>query len=490
MEKNKKSVKDPVVEQMQAILAAQSLPELDGQLTQSMAKMQIQALIKDDGLAKILNRVAELARAEDEFEDTSLLVLALLGRLAAVARGREGEVNRFITALAPDDGLLGLESLDGEGKAYAAQSLLLLDTPWLNDYALRESVSLDTAEKARRLLFELLLKRFGCVADTWTAHAEALQLLAEIANPESRLRRARRISGGWLEVLRSATFDPGVQPGTALAGWVTALLEGDKKDVDESLLFNIVDDALDLLLRLIELRFSHALLTETYQVLEQARALLGRTRWGMFLGRSRSREAVNLCLREAALVLARQGKTDKALMDLMQSMYQTKSQLMKDLACHFGDALELDPEVRQWWVNAGVVTASSRVVVHKVGNSEDQVIGELLIEVVNTQPFIEALKDSVAPLLEISDPIAAEKVAGAAAGYADISRNALWLARMRRLSKTSLKGQVIEFNPLQHELLSDSRQGVRMVKVVRDGIQKDFAGSIKMLVKPRVEPLD
>ena len=115
-------------------------------------------------------------------------------------------------------------------------------------------------------------------------------------------------------------------------------------------------------------------------------------------------------------------------------------------------------------------------------------IGELLIEVLNTQPFMEALRDAVAPLLEISDPISAEKVTGAAAGYADIARNALMLARMRRLSKTSLKGEVVEFNPLQHELLSDVRQGVRSVKVVRDGIQKDFGGSIRTLIKPRVEP--
>ncbi|MNJ70372.1 hypothetical protein D3C77_668220 [compost metagenome] len=62
------------------------------------------------------------------------------------------------------------------------------------------------------------------------------------------------------------------------------------------------------------------------------------------------------------------------------------------------------------------------------------------------------------------------------------------LARMRRLSKTALKGEVVEFNPLQHELLSEVRQGVRSVKVIRDGIQKDFGGSIKMLIKPRVEP--
>lgn len=78
--------------------------------------------------------------------------------------------------------------------------------------------------------------------------------------------------------------------------------------MDESLLFSIVDDAFDLLLRLIELRFSHAMLSDTYQVIGRARSLLGRAHWIQFLNHSRSREAVNLCLRESALVLARQGK--------------------------------------------------------------------------------------------------------------------------------------------------------------------------------------
>lgn len=478
---------DPVMQQWRAIADASSLVELDKLLTQSMAQLQIQALLKDEGLSKVLARVEELSQAEDD-EAASLQALAVLGRLAAVARGREGAVNRTVVALSPDHDLPSLEGLDSDGKAYAAQCLLQLDTYWLNDYALRESVVLDTAEKPRKLLIELLLKRFASVAEAWAAHIEALEQLEEISNPESRLRRARRISGAWLEVLRSGSFEPGGQSGTALSEWVAALLQGDNKDVDEGLLFSIVDDAFDLLLRLIELRFSHAMLSDTYQVIGRARSLLGRARWIQFLIHSRSREAVNLCLRESALVLARQGKTDKALMDVMQSLYLSKAQMMKDLTRHFEKAQELDPDVRQWWVNAGVVTGSSRAVVHKVGISEDQMIGELLIEVLNTQPFMEALRDSVAPLLEINDPISAEKVTGAAAGYADIARNALMLARMRRLSKTALKGEIVEFNPLQHELLSDVRQGVRSVKVVRDGIQKDFGGSIKMLIKPRVEP--
>ena len=140
-----KNEMDPVKAQMRAIATATSLVELDKILTQSMAQLQIQALLKEDGLGQILARVEELAQLEDD-DVASLQILAVLGRLAAVARGREGAVNRTIVALAPEDELPSLESLDSDDKAYAAQCLLQLDTPWLNEYALRESVVLDTAE--------------------------------------------------------------------------------------------------------------------------------------------------------------------------------------------------------------------------------------------------------------------------------------------------------------------------------------------------------
>jgi len=62
------------------------------------------------------------------------------------------------------------------------------------------------------------------------------------------------------------------------------------------------------------------------------------------------------------------------------------------------------------------------------------------------------------------------------------------LARMRKLTTTSLRGARVEYNPLEHEMLGGHQPGVRKVKVVRDGVQKEFAGKVKTLVKPWVEP--
>ncbi|MCV4290447.1 hypothetical protein OH708_21270 [Pseudomonas capsici] len=486
---NNLSKKSPVAA-IKEIRAAKTLVELDGLLTASMAQQQIQALIKEERLDSILKKVKELAETESESENAGLLVLALLGRLSAVARGRETEISKTLPMLVSVGSLPPLESstLDGDGKFYAAQSLSQMGSVAWATYAFEESVNVDTAEKARKSLIEMALNSCSTAAEAFVTHCSVLENLVGITNAESRLRKAKRISSGWAEVMRGSNHELGDGPGEALAKWIAALLAGDIRDVDETLLFNIVDDGIDILLRFIELRFSHAMLTETYQMLSRAKVILGRARWIHFLPFSKNRQALTLCLREAALVLARQGKTDKTLLDLIQLMYQSKVPMINDMERHFGKAMELDPEVRQWWLAGGAVS-NSRQTVHKVGNTEDQMIGELLLEVQSAKPFMNFLQHSIVPMIDISDSVMSTNGIKAAAGYSEIARKVDLLARMRKLSTTDLKGSVVEFNPFQHELLSDTPHGIREVKVTRDGVLKDFGGNIKTLVKPRVEPL-
>ncbi len=73
-------------------------------------------------------------------------------------------------------------------------------------------------------------------------------------------------------------------------------------------------------------------------------------------------------------------------------------------------------------------------------------------------------------------------------GYVGISRISRQLGRLRKLTTTNLKGERMEYNPQFHEMLGGYKAGIRNVKIVRDGIQKDFAGKIKTIVKCWVEP--
>ena len=98
------------------------------------------------------------------------------------------------------------------------------------------------------------------------------------------------------------------------------------------------------------------------------------------------------------------------------------------------------------------------------------------------------LNSAVVPILKTFDPYQAATVQRAATGYESIAQVAERLARMRKLSKTDLQGSVVEYNPIEHDMEGGHRSGIRKVKVVRDGILKEFGGKKKTLVKPRVEP--
>ena len=58
---------------------------------------------------------------------------------------------------------------------------------------------------------------------------------------------------------------------------------------------------------------------------------------------------------------------------------------------------------------------------------------------------------------------------------------------MRKLTKTNLNGESLEYNPLEHEMVGGHVSGIRKVRVVLEGVQKEFNGKIKTFIKTRVE---
>lgn len=489
METSKQVASGSIDEKLAFIQNANDLREVNNLLTQSMAHQKVQALIKEDNLSLVCNAVMDLALMGDGNEDENRLIsAAILGRLSAVARGRESIVFTRLDELFESRPLPIDTLVDGDEKYYAALTVAQLKAPWLINYCSEQAVITDTAEKARRVLLGKVLSEAGTLSDFWQQSYGAFESLKSIANDETRYKRIRRISNAARDTVRNWEGEVGVDSGLALADWFSALVRSSKKNAEEEVLADILDDALAMLLRVIELRFSNALLAPTYAMLDKARLSLGKELWGEVIRHSKNLEKVRTCLKETALVLARQGRTDKAVMDVLCSAYYSRAQVMPAITAHFSIAQELDPDIKEWWEKAGSVKESQRKAEHKMGNSEDQQIGSLLINVEESKTVMEKLERAVVPFLEISDPPLAETVKKAAGSYSEIALAARQLAAMRKLKHMDLKGEVLEYNPLQQDMLGGHQLGIRTVKVERDGIQKDFGGKIKVLVKPRVVP--
>ena len=481
----KNSEPTDVSAELDAIDNAGDLRSLNEVITKVMARQDTQALIKGDDLERVVHAILSLASKAKSEE--MLFAVAILCRLAAVARGRESRVYKRIADLPLLDPP-SIETLaDADEKLYAARGLSQLTGDWVLEYCIRESLCIDTAEIPRKVLLTSALSRCGKLSVFLLALADrpASVMSIEILNP--RLKRVRRVARAIAEVAGQWRGEVGDEPGIALAEFLLSFFKGKLLDVEWVVLFEALDHVLSALTRIIELRFSHALFPDSYAAIEEGKKILGPGMWVRFLEQSAAMPALRTSLLEAALVLARQNRTDKKLVKVMIACYASRRQAGAAVRRHFTGVGDLVPDVAEFWCRVGEVT-ESRQVEHKVGNSEDEQIGALLLEVDTSRGVMEKLERAVVPLLEISDPVLASTVGRAAKGYGEIAQITRRLARMRKVTPTKLKGERLEYNPLEHELLGGHKTGVRRVKVVRDGIQKDFAGRKRTLVKPWVEP--
>jgi hypothetical protein len=479
------------------ICNAKGLLELNDLLTQLMAKQQLQPLIKEPNLGVVIDSIIELSNKTEV--DQKLLAAAMLGRLAAVARGRENQVlervKEVISHEPPSLDSLSEQSASSDDKEmdlsktkqYAAQSFRFIDAAWLSEYCIREAINIDAAENARRELLVIALNRYGNFSDWLISISDNTAVLRAIDNPDARLKRVRRILDATLEVVKSWQGELGIEPGAALAKCFASLANGKLVDVDQETLYDVVDSGLAMLVRLIELRFSFALYGQTYSVIEKGKVLFEVGMWGRFLDKSSMIARVRTDLLESALVLARQNRTDSSLMGAILTCYSSTSQISAAVKRHFSQALDLEPDVYKWWQSASKNAGDRRDAEHKVGNNEDEHIGLLLIEVEYAKETMEKLNRAVAPMLEISDPVLAETVKRAALNYQDMAQITRRLARMRKLTKSGLLGQKLEYNPREHEMQGGHQAGIRHVKVIRDGIRKEFNDKTKTLVKPLVK---
>ncbi len=478
------SVSVKVLVELEAIEKATDLRQQNDILTGAMARQDIQALIKEDQLDRIVDAVVNLAIQRGS--NDRLFAAAILGRLAAVARARESQVYGRICDLGLSDPP-SIESLaDSDEKLYAVRSMMHLTDDGLLEYFVREALTLDTAELVRKELLGGVLERVGTLSDLLAAISNNPAPIVTKESLDSRLKHVRRIARAVTEVAEQWRGELGPKPGQYLSDLLSTLLKGKLHGMDSAVLFDSVDYCLAVLSRIIELRFSHALSPETYVAIEQGKRILGPGVWARFLARSRSIATLRTALLEGALVLARQNRTDKRLLNVMLACYASRPQVSAAVKRHFKQAEDLVPDVAEFWVAVGQVTGS-RQVEQKVGNSEDEQIGALLIEVESSQEVMAKLGRAVAPMIEISDPVMARTVKRAAQGYIEISQIVRRLARMRKLSATELRGRHIEYNPLEQQLLDGHRPGVRRVRVVRDGIRKTFGKKTRTLVKPWVE---
>jgi hypothetical protein len=451
-----------------------------------MGDKKIHSVIDGKNLDDVVNIILDLGSDEEN----QLQSAAALARLAAVARGRESDVFSKIPSLFTKQPPSIETLVDGDEKYYASVAVRYAEKDWITDYCIKEGVNTDKSEKARKELFNIALYNSADLSDFLLLVSQNTGSVKDISSMESRATRIRRIFTTISEVANDWDGECGPTPGNALNKCFKSLIKNQIKEAKRQTLFQCIDATLAVLQRIISLRFSHAFTADTYTVISSCKNFMGLSNWSSYLNESTVINNVRISLLEAVVVLAKQNRTDNAYIQYLTEVFGDTRKVEMRVREYFTGHPDIDPETAEWWSKAGNIKKSRRQAEHKVGGSEDQQIGALMIEVETIKETMDKLGRAIVPFLEIHDPVLASTVKKSAAGYENISRISRQLGRMRKLTITNLKGEWMEYNPQLHEMLGGHKSGVRNIKVVRDGIQKDFGGKIKTIVKCWVEPTD
>ena len=133
------------------------------EFTGIMAARKHHSIIEGDDLDNVARQIVAVVEYAVDPADR-LLAVAALGRLAAVARGREDKVFHYV-----DDVLEGLPPTlevlaDGDEREYAAVALRHTSAKWLLEYCLTESIDIDRSDKARKELLKTALMKLDNVS--------------------------------------------------------------------------------------------------------------------------------------------------------------------------------------------------------------------------------------------------------------------------------------------------------------------------------------
>lgn len=478
------------IPQWQDIESAETLQALDDVLTAALAKRQLQSLVRDERLNQLIQRLYALCDTQEP--EARLRLAAVLGRLNAVMPARESQVFAGFDELmqSPPASLDSLK--DGDEKAYAATALLHLQNApdWLIRFAVAEAFALDSAENARKVLLEIVRDQaldYTTVLNQLTIGFDNLA----IESPDARLRRLKRILDAWKDASQDHFWLLDSNPGEALSAVVRAALRYVKNAKDESLATEVGDRLLELLLRVVQLRFSYALESNTYAALSMMKAQFGTRLWTYLRSHSHVRPRVLACLREACLVLARQEQTDAALLEAMKVMYATRTSMTSDIKRHFAGHHELDSDISSWWISGGTQKVSSAGDHKELPADADMLIGQLLLESESTRAPLENVRMNLLPFIEevSHDPVVSASLRKSTSGFIEMTTQLRQLCRLRRIELSGLQGDVIVYSRTRHEMEGGHQAGVTQVRVLRDQVTQTLNGRERVVVKALVVPV-
>lgn len=436
------------------------------------------------GTAAVLMTAASGASDVDR-----LTAVATLGRIASSLKVRRVLVERGL-ADALRKPLPALERASAAGdRTYVAKACRLGQPSWCVPYLAEAAVAEESSEEVRTACVGSLVFLSGNLAATLDQLGSAIKSVRiDTKNPADSVgRRVRRLLAAIRTAISGEWLEPGPQAGQALTQLLDQAFRHTGPPKIAQVTREIAAEVAALVHELVRARFSVAADAETYQALALVQRWVGDD-WEETARKSVPCGLVARDIVEALELLVRAGVTDDGLLRALEIASGSASSA-RELTEQLAEARPgLSEPVRDWLLRRPP-RMKSAVAEESQWRIADEAIADLLLEGRRLSEANSAFMREVLPELQIVAPRLIGRLDFHSQLVAALLNAVEALARRRSLRIRGAVGEVVEYSPLEHEIVDGTQIGPRRVRLLRPIVEVIGAqGARRVVRKGVVEP--
>jgi len=465
-------------------------------ITQMMTDKSIFQAVKEEPFQKEIDEMFVIA-SDDNDAVQKLLAIGAITRIAFFIKALRVP---FFKRLQPvfELPIPSLQILDeADDRLYVAKAFeYIKPVDWLPGYLASELFLEEKGEKTRTAVVTDLVSRSSDLNDILSlcvSSIEHFRAQSSSLSADQIIKRYTLAFKALRKAIATAELSTHEQSGESFKQLLIIATRATSSELrDSKIQFVFAEEVIAFIHSLVQIRFSLATDALTYSALSHLKTWLGQADWLLFLNKSKSIAVIRFDLSEAVLILAKQGITDADLLDVLKLTFpardKTKS-LLKKIA---NSSESIPSEVKTWLMSAGTNTGQKNTDQSDDSNllNADQSIALLLLDTLRFEQIVSNTEHNLTSSVEMFDPALESQTQTLFVRGRSVLNNVKSLAVKRGLQTRGNSGDVVEYSPLEHQLINGNSLGVRKVKIITPLVERVIRNNVSTVLQAQVEALD
>ena len=450
---------------------------------------QLHQAAKDERFARGVAALSEAAK-DAGHPDERLLATAALLRIGGSVKPWRSRIAEFLDQSLRDP-LPRLDSvLDKNDRDYIATFWRFTTPPWTQSYLATSAASEETAETVRVECVEGLLQLAPTLSSVIKELIPSIRRISiQTEKPgDSKGRRIRRLLEATCAAFAATEKDTGESVGEDIATLLTDAFMNSGPPISEPVVHELAEQVLALIHGVVKARFSVATSPRTYAAIEVIRSWFRQYDWQEFVEASPSAHLVARDIAEALEILVRAGISDNDLFIRLTWASGSAERARESAKAIIARIPGLSEELSHWLLGVPIRRRSSLAAENQMLAFEET-LSEILIDGARLFELGEQVRRDVLPELSVIAPHSASALESLLGFVRTTTGSVQAVASSRMMRVRGEAGAIVEFSPLEHEIIGGRRPGVRTVRIIRPAVEASgVGGALRIVRKALVEP--